>query len=100
MCEVMYRRAREDNTDVVIVYATVLYEDSKSFGQLFDEPIRDTLDPRLRTMPFELRSEPRILLLESVNWTKLYKRSFLQKHALHFEEGMNSYEDISFHFSV
>ena len=51
-------------------------------------------------MPFDLRSEPRVLLLESVAWTKLYKRSFLQEHALQFEDGMNSYEDICFHFSV
>lgn len=100
MCEVLYQRASDDNTDVLIADATVFYEDSKSFRQFFDQHIRQALDPRLRTIPFELRSEPRVLLLEPVAWTKLYKRSFLQKHALHFEEGMNSYEDICFHFSV
>jgi FkbM family methyltransferase len=100
MCEVLYQRASDDNADVLIADATVFYEDSKSFRHFFDQHIRQALNPRLRTMPFELRSEPRVLLLEPVAWTKLYKRSFLQKHALHFEEGMNSYEDICFHFSV
>ncbi|MDH3281535.1 MAG: glycosyltransferase, partial [Gammaproteobacteria bacterium] len=100
MCEVMYRRASEDNADVLITDPTVFYEDSKTFGPLFDRHIWQTLDPRLRTMPFELSSEPRVLLLEPVAWPKLYKRSFLQKHAIQFEDGMNSYEDICFHFSV
>jgi FkbM family methyltransferase len=100
LCEEMYRRASEDNLDVLIADATVFYEDSKNFGRLFDHSIRWRLDPRLRTMPFDLRSEPRVLLLEPVAWTKLYKRSFLEKHAIQFEDGMNSYEDICFHFSV
>jgi glycosyltransferase involved in cell wall biosynthesis len=100
MCEVMYRRASDDAADVLIANATVYDEGSKSFAQHFDQPIRQTLDPRLRTMPFELHSEPRILLLEVVPWLKLYKRSFLQKHALHFEEGRKIYEDNCFHFSV
>jgi polysaccharide biosynthesis protein PslF len=100
MCEVMYRRAKDDNADVLIADVTVFYEDSKTFGQFFDQHIRRTLDPRLRTAPFELRREPRIMLLEPVAWPKLYRRSFLQRHALHFEAGMNSYEDICFHFSV
>lgn len=100
MCEVLYQRASEDNADVVIADATVFYESSKSFCQFFDQPLRQALDPRLRTMPFELRSNLRVLLLEPVAWTKLYKRSFLQEHAFQFEEGMNSYEDICFHFSV
>ena len=56
----MYRRASEDNLDVLIADATVFYEDSKNFGRLFDHSIRRTLDPRLRTMPFDLRSEPRV----------------------------------------
>ena len=100
MCEVMYRRASEDNADVLITDPTVYYDNSKTFGQLFDQHIRQTLDPRLRTMPFDLRREPRVLLLEPVAWPKLYKRSFLQKHGIQFEDGMNSYEDICFHFSV
>jgi FkbM family methyltransferase len=100
LCEEMYRRASEDNSDVLIADATVFYEDSKNFGRLFDHSIRRTLDPRSRTMPFDLRGEPRVLLLEPVAWTKLYKRSFLEKHAIEFEDGMNSYEDICFHFSV
>jgi FkbM family methyltransferase len=100
MCEVMYQRARDDTADVVIADATVFDEDSKTFGQFFDQPVRKTLRPELRTVPFDLRMESRVMLLEPVAWTKLYKRSFLQKHALQFEDGMNSYEDISFHFSV
>ena len=100
MCEVLYKRAIDDNADVLIADATVFYEDSKIFRQFFDQHIRKALDPRLRTVPFDLRNEPRALLLEPVAWTKVYKRSFLQKHALHFEDGMNSYEDVCFHFSV
>jgi len=100
MCEEMYRRASEDDADVLIADAKVFYEDSKTFGQFFDQHIRQTLDPRLRTMIFELRGEPRILLLEPVAWTKIYKRSFLKEHAIQFEDGMNSYEDMCFHFWV
>lgn len=100
MCEVMYRRAREDDADVLIADTTVLYDDAKTFGQFFDQNIRRSLPARLRTMPFELASEPRVLLLEPVAWTKMYKRSFLERHGLRFEDGMNSYEDMCFHFSV
>jgi FkbM family methyltransferase len=100
MCEVMHQRARADNADVVIADATVFYEDSKTFGQFFDQPLRQTLDPELRTRPFELSRDGRVMLLEPVAWTKLYRRSFLEKHALRFEDGMNSYEDICFHVSV
>jgi FkbM family methyltransferase len=100
MCELMYRRANDDNSDVLIANAKVFYEDRKTFGDFFDQHIRRELDPQLRRTPFSLKSDPRILLLEPVAWSKLYKRSFLQQHAIQFEEGMNSYEDICFHFSV
>ena len=100
MFDVMSRRAQDDNADVVIADATVFYDDSKTFGQFFDQHVRKTLPPEIKTMPFDLRTEPRVMLLEPVAWTKLYKRSFLQKHALQFEDGMNSYEDICFHVSV
>lgn len=100
MCEIMYRRAAEDDADVLIADATVFYEATKSFGQFFDIAIRKSLDPRLRTMPFQLMNAPQVLLLEPVAWPKIYKRSFIERHALHFEDGMNSYEDMCFHFSV
>ena len=100
MCEVLYRRASKDDADVVIADATVFYEDSKKFCQFFDQPIRKALGPQLKAIPFGLLSEPRVLLLEPVAWTKLYRRAFLHKHAIEFEDGMNSYEDICFHFSV
>jgi FkbM family methyltransferase len=100
MCEVLYRRAIGDNAEVVIADATVFYDDSKRFGPFFDQHIRQKLDPRLRSTPFAHHSEPLVLLLEPVAWTKLYDRAFLQAHAIEFEEGMNSYEDICFHFSV
>lgn len=100
MCDALYRRAIGDNADVVIADATVFYDDSKKFGPFFDQPIRQKLDPRLRSTPFTHHGEPQVLLLEPVAWTKLYDRAFLLTHAIEFEEGMNSYEDICFHFSV
>jgi FkbM family methyltransferase len=100
MGEVMVRRANQDNADVLIANVTVYYEDSKTYGAFFDHHLRDSLDPQLRTIPFHFSREPRILLLEPVAWPKIYKRSFLQTHDLHFEAGMNSYEDMCFHFSV
>jgi polysaccharide biosynthesis protein PslF len=100
MCQIMYQRAIDDNADVLIANATVFYEDSKKFGGLFDQHIRMNLDAKLRKMPFDLAGYPNILLLEPVAWTKIYKRSFLQEHAIQMENGMNSYEDICFHFSV
>ena len=100
MCEVMYQRAHDDGSDVVIADATVFYDDSKTFGGFFDQEIRRALDSQLRAAPFDLNRELRVMLLEPVAWTKLYRRAFLQKHALEFEDGMNSYEDICFHFSV
>ena len=100
MCEVLYQRASDDNSDVFITDAMVFYTDSNTFGQFFDQRIRQTLDPQLKSTPFELARELRILLLEPVAWTKLYNRSFLQKHGLKFEDGMNSYEDMCFHFAV
>jgi FkbM family methyltransferase len=100
MCEVLYHRAHEDDLDVLIADAIVLYENSKVYGMHFDEHIRQSLDPRLRTRSFDVTSEPRALLVEPVAWTKIYKRSFLHRHAVSFEDGMNSYEDICFHFSV
>ncbi len=100
MCEVLYRHAREHRAEVVIADATVFYENTKKFDQFFDQHIRQTLDARFRAMTFGLHSEPRVLLLEPVAWPKLYERTFLQKHSIQFEDGMNSYEDICFHFSV
>jgi len=100
MGEVMVRRANQDDADVLIANVTVYYEDSKTFGAFFDHHLRESLDPQLRTIPFHFSREPRILLLEPVAWPKIYKRSFLQTHDLHFEAGMNSYEDMCFHFSV
>ncbi|MCC2642053.1 MAG: putative Glycosyl transferase, group 1 [Nitrospira sp.] len=100
MCEVLYNRAAADDLDVLVADATVLYETSKTFGEHFDKHIRQSLDPRLRKRPFEVCNEPRALLLEPVAWTKIYKRSFIQTHGMRFEEGMNSYEDICFHFWV
>src|SRR5262245_7246724 len=100
MCEVLYRRAEEVEADVVIAHATVFFDDHKTFGPLWDQPIWQTFDPRLKQSPFKVQSEPRVLLLELVAWTKLYRRSFLEQHTLHFEDGMNSYEDICFHFSA
>jgi glycosyltransferase involved in cell wall biosynthesis len=100
MCEVLFQRACKDDSDVLIADANVFYEQSKTFGPFFDQRIRQALNSQLRATPFELSTNCRILLLEPVAWTKLYKRSFLQKHRLRFEDGMNSYEDICFHFSV
>jgi FkbM family methyltransferase len=100
MCELMYQRVRDHDADVVIADATVFYDDAKTFAPFFDQHIRQTLDPELGAAPFELSREHRVMLLEPVAWTKLYRRSFLEKHGLQFEEGMNSYEDICFHFSV
>jgi FkbM family methyltransferase len=100
MCEVLYRRASDNASDVVIADAAVFYEDSKTFGHFFDQHWRRAMDVELRRLPFDLRREPRVMLLEPVAWTKLYRRSFLEKHGLQFEEGMNSYEDMCFHFSV
>ncbi len=100
MSEVLYRRATEDCADVVIADATVFYDDTKKFTPFFDQHVRERLDLRLRTMPFGLQSEPSVLLVEPVAWPKLYDRAFLRTHALEFEDGMNSYEDVIFHFSV
>lgn len=100
MCERLHRRAQEHDADVVIADATVFYDDSKTFAPFFDQRVRQTLDPALGAAPFELNRDHRVMLLEPVAWTKLYRRSFLEKHTLQFEEGMNSYEDICFHFSV
>ncbi|MEX0829694.1 MAG: FkbM family methyltransferase, partial [Nitrospirales bacterium] len=100
MCEFLYERASKDTSDVLITDATVFYADSNTFGRLGDQYIRQTFDPQLKASPFELAREVRILLIEPVAWTKLYNRTFLQKHALQFEDGMNSYEDMCFHFAV
>jgi FkbM family methyltransferase len=100
MCERLYQRAQEHDADVVIADATVFYDDTKTFAPFFDRHIRQTLDPALGAAAFELSRDHRVMLLELVAWTKLYRRAFLEKHALQFEDGMNSYEDICFHFSV
>jgi FkbM family methyltransferase len=100
MCERLYSQARDNRAEVVIADATVFYEDTKRFGPFFDQHIRQTLPAQLRKITFGLSSEPRVILLEPVAWTKLYKTDFLREHSIQFEEGMNSYEDICFHFTV
>jgi len=100
MAEVMVARAIRDDADVVIADVTVSDEDAKRFGPFGDYYVRAHLPPSLRTAPFHVSREPRILLLEPVAWPKIYKRAFLSKHDFHFEAGMNSYEDMCFHFSV
>lgn len=100
MCEVLYKRARADDVDVVIADTKVFYEDTKDFSPFFDQPLRKVLAPELRKTPFDIQSEPVVLLLEPVAWTKIYRRSFLRQHSIRFEDGMNSYEDVCFHFWV
>ena len=97
MCEVMYRRAIADDADVLSASATVYYEDKKNLVPLFDQYVRENLDPQVKAHAFDLLDEPRALALEVVAWTKLYKRSFLLAHDLQFEDGLNSYEDVCFH---
>jgi FkbM family methyltransferase len=97
MCEVMYKRAVADKADVLSASATVFYEDRKTFAPLFDQHVREHLDDRLKAHAFDLLDEPRALLLEVVAWTKIYRRSFLLRHCLQFEDGLNSYEDTCFH---
>jgi hypothetical protein len=74
MCELLYQRAQEHDADVVIADATVFYDDSKTFAPFFDRHIRETLDPALGAAAFELHRDHRIMLLEPVAWTKLYRR--------------------------
>jgi FkbM family methyltransferase len=100
MCEALYRRALEHRADVVIADTNVFYDDRKAFTAFFDQALRATFDPKVRTMPFQILSYPRVMLVEPVAWTKLYRRAFLHEHQLQFEEGMNSYEDMIFHFST
>ena len=73
MGEVMVRDAIRDDADVVIANVTVSDEDSKRFGPFFDYQVRADLPPRLRTTPFHVSREPRILLLEPVAWPKFTK---------------------------
>lgn len=100
MCERLYERANADGSDVVIASATVFFEDRKTFAPLFDGPIREILPLRLRTLPTNLRNDPLLLLVEPVAWIKLYRRAFLENEGIMFEDGMNSYEDVCFHFSA
>jgi glycosyltransferase EpsH len=100
MCEVLYEWARADEVDVVIADTKVFYEDTKEVRPFFDQPLRKVLDPELRRAPFDIQSEPAVLLLEPVAWTKIYRTSFLRQHSIRFEDGMNSYEDVCFHFWV
>ena len=100
MCRRMYLRASRDDADILVGCATVYYDDSKVFAPLFDRHMRQTLDPRIDETVFQVIDHPRVLLMEPVAWTKIYKRSFLDSHRLKFEDGLNSYEDVCFHFSA
>jgi glycosyltransferase EpsH len=100
MCEVMHRKISADGSEVLLANTQVFYDDLKIFGQFFDQHVRQALDPQLRTRPFELSDDTRVLLLEPVAWTKLYDRSFLEDHELEFEAGLSSFEDMCFHFAV
>ncbi len=100
MCEVMYQRITKDDSDVLISGGNVFYENSKTFAELWDIYWRQQLDLELKSFPFDISDEPSIIQFEPVAWTKIYKRSFLERNALNFESGMNSYEDMCFHFSV
>jgi FkbM family methyltransferase len=100
MYERMCARADRDGADVLIADAKVYYEDSKSFCPFYDRYIWDALEPELKTSPFPLARETSVLLTEAAAWKKLYRRTFLDDHGLAFAEGMNSYEDVIFHFSV
>jgi glycosyltransferase involved in cell wall biosynthesis len=100
MCEVMYRRAMEDDADVLIANASIFYDDTKIVDKLFDSHIRSSLNPRLKMGPFDLATEPRILLLYANVWLKLCKRAFLTMHEIQFDDGKSSYDDLCFHFTV
>jgi glycosyltransferase involved in cell wall biosynthesis len=50
--------------------------------------------------PLTRENTSALLKLSSVPWRKLYKRTFLEKHALRFPEGDFFYEDTPFHYMV
>lgn len=98
--ELMYRRAERDGVDIVFAGIRPFIDDTKQFIHGNDRHIWDALSPELKQTVFHATEESRVFVIEPAVWAKLYKRSFLQEHGLEFEEGMNSVEDVIFHFAV
>lgn len=98
--ELMYGRAVRDKSDIVFGGIKPFVDDTKQFTPANDQSIWNALRPELKQGAFRATEEPRAFIIEPAVWAKLYKRSFLQEHALEFEPGMNSVEDVIFHFEV
>lgn len=98
--EWMYRRADRDTADIVFAGNKQFVDDTKQFLPGNDRHIWDALNPKLKQTVFHATEESRVFVIEPAVWAKLYKRSFLQEHTLEFEGGMNSVEDVIFHFAV
>jgi FkbM family methyltransferase len=98
--ELMYRKADGDNADIVFGGNKQFVDDVKCFIPANDQHIWDALSPDFKQTVFRATEEPRVFVMEPAVWAKLYKRAFLQEHGLEFEEGMNSVEDVIFHFTV
>ena len=98
--ELMYHRAKRDAAEVVFAGIKPFVDDSKFFMAANDQHLWNTLSPDLNQGAFCPREEPCVFKMEPAVWAKLYKRSFLLDHGLTFEDGMNSVEDVIFHFEV
>jgi glycosyltransferase involved in cell wall biosynthesis len=99
MFESLYHRAVQDASDLVIADTKVFFEDQNRVDVFWDRAVWAELPDRVKNAPFELKEEPRVLLLEPAAWKRLYKRDFLRQCKFEFPVGL-IFEDIPAHFTL
>ena len=93
----MMAQVRQQEADVCIANFRTFRDDTKAVSAPYDAKVWDQL-PKER--PIDPRATPLVLRLSPVPWRKIYRRAFLDAHAIRFPEVDFFFEDNPLHWSV
>ncbi|NLN68319.1 MAG: glycosyltransferase [Alcaligenaceae bacterium] len=95
--ERMVAAAEKHRADIVIGSFRTFVEHSRDYSEAYDLKVFEAIPT---DTAFTARECPNILGLSPVPWRKLYRRAFLEKHAIRYPEGDYFYEDNPLHWFV
>lgn len=79
-CEVLYKKIKEEDVDIVSSNYITVYENRTEFYQHF----KDIDEIKVNT----IHDEPRLLAASHMHWTKIYKRQFILDNRIKFIENI------------
>lgn len=95
--ESMVMAAEKNKADIVIGGFRTFVEHSRDYSDAYDLKVFETIPV---DKVFTAREYPDIFRISPVPWRKLYRRAFLEEHAIRYPEGDYFYEDNPLHWFV